>query len=822
METWGQQAITGLIKLEEEKRGRTQTWAAASSPNPYSDNEKTRSQSPAGSFYHDESPSRATPSEPITYAGRKHSLPEDRAETFICPLCLRHFRRQERLEVHYRFMHTSDQTFKCAECGKKFYHQHNLRAHYRHTTHAPFPGKPLDNSDRKNGSASDDLDASVIVESDQKLERHVRYQYSSLSNNDIRLLRINPGPFESYLCCLLWVVSLDQITTMVHDFQALSYAWGDDRPDHVVFLDDLPGSGNDGSTVNPKGFRSHFIRRNLYQALKHIRLTDDYIWIWVDALCIEQTNKSEKSQQIPKMPDIYSSAWNVIAWLGDDHCLEGDVEAALDLIPDILNLRTLDSVLQGDAASEEMLYSWTAFGHLLQRPWFERRWVIQEVACARRLSIRIGEVILSWLDFADAVDIYLENIGRIRALYCRSALFTLKPAALDHIESSKAVTLMKFSRNIFRRSSNAAEMSRMMSLESLVLTASSFAVSDVRDVVYALLYLAKDRHDAAVNLAGSPTQQTLRSDYSKHSADIFEDFTRYFIATSKSLDIICRPWASWPRQGHHAEYDGRSLPTWVGVASFGESGLPQKFCQPETVLGPVGSRVYDASRGVAIRVHAIPPTIKHVLQVDGMIFGVIGSVSICIGGGTLDANCLRMLGWSGTLEDGIVDRLWRTLVTDRSQDGKPAPTWYRRACALALTQLDDHGALDTVALVGDPSQPSTLVEYLRRVQKATQNRKIFRCASAQGDVMSAGTRAQEADTVVGIGPDCIGHDEEYICVLFGCSVPIILRGSIFSADGTMHASLLGACYVHGYMEGETFAGMSEEEIQSKSITFSIH
>jgi hypothetical protein len=265
----------------------------------------------------------------------------------------------------------------------------------------------------------------------------------------------------------------------------------------------------------------------------------------VDALlCIEQTNECEKSQQIPKMPDIYSSAWNVIAWLGDDDCLKGDLEAALGLIPDILNLRTLDSVLQGDTASEEMLYSWTAFGRRLQRPWFERRWVIQEVACARRLSVRIGEVILSWLNFADAVDLYLENIGHIRALYCKSALSTLKPAALDHIESSKAVALMKFSRNIFRRSSDAAVMSRIMSLESLVLAVSSFAVSDVRDVVYALLYFAKDRHAAVTFIAMSPTHHTHCSDYSKHPADIFEDFTRHSIATSTSLDIIRRPWAS--------------------------------------------------------------------------------------------------------------------------------------------------------------------------------------------------------------------------------------------------------------------------------------
>jgi hypothetical protein len=111
---------------------------------------------------------------------------------------------------------------------------------------------------------SDDLKASVIVESDEKIERHVRYQYIPLTNNDIRLLRISLGLFESDMCCSLKAISLDKITTTIHDFQALSYAWGDDRPDHAVYLGDLPKSGGDGSTVNPKELRSHSIRRNLY------------------------------------------------------------------------------------------------------------------------------------------------------------------------------------------------------------------------------------------------------------------------------------------------------------------------------------------------------------------------------------------------------------------------------------------------------------------------------------------------------------------------------------------------------------------------------
>jgi hypothetical protein len=811
----------------EEIRGRTLTWGRATShghestdtsPGYYSANKRAVSQSPASSFYHERSLTRATSSEAGTNtrrkhvlieespsrairnasAGRRHSRTERRIKEFTCSLCPRRFRRQKYLKRHFRSFHTIDRPHACTVCGKKFSRQDNVEAHTR--TPVPF----------KMSSICDDHKSGVIVDSEEELKELVLYEYTPLSSSDIRLLRISPGPFDSALYCSLKVVSLDQVTTTVRDFQALSYAWGSDRPDHVVFLGDLPRSGDDESTIQPREFRSYFVRKSLHQALRHIRLTDDYMWVWVDALCIEQTNKSEKSQQIPNMPDIYSSAWNVIAWLGDDTHLEFDIEAALGLIPDILNLRTLDLVLEGDGASEQMFHSWIAFGRLLQRPWFERRWVIQEVACARQLSVRIGHRILSWLDFADAVDLYLENIGRIRGLYSKSTLSASEPAALDHIESSKAVELMRFSRNVFRMSSNVAVMSRMMDLESLVVAASSFAVSDIRDVVYALLYLAKDRHNAATG--GARSLRILRPDYSRNPADIFEHFTRYFIATSNSLDIICRPWASWPRQLHDAEHNGRTLPTWIGLASSGGSGTYRKFVPPETLLGPVGSQLYDASRGVAIRVHTIPQTLKHTLQVDGMVLGLVGSVSTCINGGTLDDKCLQLLGWSGRLKDGVDDRLWRTLVANRSHDGKPTPTWYRRACALALSQLDDSGALDSTAMVADTSQPSTLVDYLKRVQKATEQRKIFRCEDDR-------SFPQEGpDAIVGIGPEGLSdHGYRYllVCILFGCSVPVILDCS------TPHTRLLGACYIHGYMEGETFIGMSKEDIQRKTRTFRI-
>jgi len=776
----------------KDTRGRSRNRDRATSPVHYRDTSSTRSQSPAHSFYHDDSPDQT-----------------------LLPI------------------------------------------------RAQFPSSIYDEAPASSDKASIGSTSSVVVPAvarlgrtrawrpSQTLENTSGYQYTPLLDDEIRLLCLHPASFGDPLSCSLKIVPMKKLTTTLHEFQALSYAWGNDPPSYPVSLGDLPKSGECSSTAASTQSYTYLVRENLYQALQHIRLTDDYLWIWVDALCLNQDDQIEKGQQILKMPDIYSNAWNVIAWLGGDQESMKDVRRAVGLVPKLLNLKTLDVALREETPSEEILCSWVAFGRLLQRPWFKRRWVIQEVACARKLCVRTADQILSWLDFADAVELYSDNINRMRALYRQSSLFTLDPVALAGIECSQAVALMTFSRNIFRKSSNSLIVSRLRNLESLVLAASAFAVSDIRDVVYALLYLANDSYRPAITRLKSPARQIFSSDYSKHPAEIFEIFVRYSIAESGCLDILCRPWANWPSAARDVNYEGRTLPSWIGVALFDQDGSDPRRIPPEGLLGPVGGRVYDASRGLAVQSETVTGTSdltlrtpsfssisgdegvvmmkrrpvlrdkRQVFRVRGMILGRITTVSASAASeGLLKDDWLRTLGWQGTLEKGVDDQLWRTLVANRDPESKAAPTWYRRACALALTKLDHSGNLDITALTADSSQPATLVNYLRRVQEATANRRSFRCENS--DTGSSPTGA-EMDVIVGFGPENISsQDYASVCILYGLSVPVILKKIESPNFRITRVKLVGACYVHGHMEGEIFSGMSKEEIRDGSKTFSIH
>jgi hypothetical protein len=212
-----------------------------------------------------------------------------------------------------------------------------------------------------------------------------QYRYIPLAASEIRLLKILPGKKLDPLHCTLKVVNLTTRES-VPGFIALSYAWGHDGIYDTVYLNNASTPSAKDSKHDSKGHSTHQetcrrfqIHRNLYNALRRVRLQQDALWIWVDALCIDQTSKFEKELQIPKMPEIYQTAWKVIVWLGEaDWGIQWSdkaTNATLKHIPEFLNLEIFDSMLDQDGKHASILESWVVFGKILQLPWFTRRWV---------------------------------------------------------------------------------------------------------------------------------------------------------------------------------------------------------------------------------------------------------------------------------------------------------------------------------------------------------------------------------------------------------------------------------------------------------------
>ncbi|RSL55555.1 hypothetical protein CEP54_009337 [Fusarium duplospermum] len=86
------------------------------------------------------------------------------------------------------------------------------------------------------------------------------------------------------------------------EFTALSYTWGDAN-------DTLP------ITVNGCPFQA---ARNLVVALRQLQEDDKTVTLWIDAICIQQSNNEEKTWQIQLMKEIYEKATTTVVWLGED------------------------------------------------------------------------------------------------------------------------------------------------------------------------------------------------------------------------------------------------------------------------------------------------------------------------------------------------------------------------------------------------------------------------------------------------------------------------------------------------------------------------
>jgi len=105
---------------------------------------------------------------------------------------------------------------------------------------------------------------------------------------------------DNVIQCELHTVSLDKHVLMF-PYRAMSYSWDDQKMDRHVLI-----SGNQKKLA---------VTKNCEDILRHMLLRGR-LYIWIDAICIDQSSPEEKSLQIPLMTEIYQRAHTVNIWLG--------------------------------------------------------------------------------------------------------------------------------------------------------------------------------------------------------------------------------------------------------------------------------------------------------------------------------------------------------------------------------------------------------------------------------------------------------------------------------------------------------------------------
>jgi hypothetical protein len=85
--------------------------------------------------------------------------------------------------------------------------------------------------------------------------------------------------------------------------------------------------------------------------------------------------------------------------------------------------------------------------------------------------------------------------------------------------------------------------------------------------------------------------------------------------------------------------------------------------------------------------------------------------------------------------------------------------------------------------------PKFVAEFLQRVQAIIWKRRMI---------------ITDQERLLGLGSKDV-QDGDLICIIFGCSVPVVLRKIVSDEmTGEHHYELVGDCYVHGMMDGEAF------------------
>jgi hypothetical protein len=331
------------------------------------------------------------------------------------------------------------------------------------------------------------------------------FEYDPLDLDDcsFRLIRLFKADYGLVQCELFqsWLHNKDCAV----EYEALSYTWGNTNNLYEIEVNGkkLPVTGN------------------LFLALQQLRFKHQDRILWIDAICIDQSNFKERGHQVRQMSSIYTKAAQVIVWLGQAtsdtdlffhymQCLEKEAlnyactdwkssdERWQHIWSDV---RILWNNLHEEAQREGLK-------EVLRRPWFRRVWILQEVANARSAKIMCGEKSVS------------------------ARIFTVAPTILGITPDSHCQAVLDIMPGASRRYS---WWSGDRHLRTLLSKFKECKATDPRDRIYALLGMSSDGCRTAL----------LTPDYDKSEMDVIQDTVIFLLHLHERRDCM----ASMPKWG---------------------------------------------------------------------------------------------------------------------------------------------------------------------------------------------------------------------------------------------------------------------------------
>ena len=316
------------------------------------------------------------------------------------------------------------------------------------------------------------------------LERPNNYRYDRIPPQDgsFRLLEILPASsLDDLVECRLHPA---QIERAANTYAALSYQWGAPGRGLVISLDG-------------QEFR---IQRNLWLFLRQLRRYG-HLFLWVDAICINQNDISERGQQVQLMNRIYPNAARVLVWLGEGADSSDPTFSFLQYVDNAhspVDDQSISKIYRNLFGDDDEAHVWLALQKLCERDYWTRLWVIQEILLAKELILLCGNRTLSWdaFKYASAGPASVKGFAGLKR----------SDSVFGPVHNAK----MAMSKSQFRELSHQRALQRPRYLRQLIEAYGNAQCTDIKDRIYGLLGLSRDwSRDDGIDIDYSRTELSL-------------------------------------------------------------------------------------------------------------------------------------------------------------------------------------------------------------------------------------------------------------------------------------------------------------------------
>ncbi|KAF4778821.1 hypothetical protein HER10_EVM0010933 [Colletotrichum scovillei] len=700
------------------------------------------------------------------------------------------------------------------------------------------------------------------------------YPYRPLSlPNETRILTVQPGNLDDKIICSISHLNLDSPD---EPYEALSYCWSKsidavkeidpdtDIPWAIHGLDDYGNTISESGTSKWKDLCDHpyygeqYIRLGgrmpdhpiecdgveivvggeLFRALRRMRSKDggEPLRIWVDALCINQQDLKERNEHVKVMGRVYAGALRT---------------RVVDLAS--ATMHEIQWHFHNNADTNRL--EWGLLADLLNRSWFKRTWIIQEVVNSREVIVHLGTIQVPWHFLAIVIDAMSE--------------FKLQ-SMISECKGFKAIGFME---QLRKERVDKAATGTSTPLLTLLEELRDFQATIPSDKIYGVLGLIDQRGAYVVDYAQTPGQ--VFTDFAiKSIRDGSLDILTHCVDSSKPTSLKLPSWVpDWTRPGWTEPLRIRGL-----EASAAGDSKPSLHIDEDAGVLHIKGRIVDVVAQVESK-RQIP-----VPNQQGSLGGMgenkeVGKGSVGNGADTSGSNAIKMAKYGGAIlkherenekEAGVGgsiaghdtersgspindaeyrlnetmekmakhseewyrslidvafpdktatpetwENLWRTFMCNRTRDNNERPgedcatgfeVHYKTALepgkGLARVlqertdhQIESHGLAPQDGVAHYMKEKEAAERFIGAHTKWTYNRRFFR--SKGGRFGWAVDGVKEGDLVV---------------VLYGCDYPIIIR------EGEQKKSrIIGDCYIHGLMDGEAM----EESLAFAETEFEI-